>query len=263
LVANFNRRLYINGEQIDEDWVQLPILAISPIDTAPVGFWRNETSIFLRAPNWLYLEGTAFNYSCMPTNLNPKYGTGLNLLDIQIFDGLPTIQQCTMLIKIPPEIYDVKFYFCTKVMIIHNTESNNIGIRTNGESCMVKVQDCECIQNLFISEGSYRFFRQLSYIACSFQEGGLYTNFSNGELVLINALDMGYDEAVQVVTEVGSVGNNRLIIDTSGFSSLLSLKSNYIFLIVGIVVGVLIMVIITIIIICLLCNYFPKRIVVV
>jgi hypothetical protein len=79
------------------------------------------------------------------------------------------------------------------------------------------------------------------------------------ELVLINALDMGYHEAVQVDAEVCSVGNNGLTIDTSGFSSLLSSKSNNIFLIVGIVVGVVVLATIIIIIICLLCNYCPKR----
>jgi hypothetical protein len=84
----------------------------------------------------------------------------------------------------------------------------------------------------------------------------------NGELVLINDLDMGYDEAVQVVAEVGSVGNNGLSIDTSGFSSLLSSKSKNIFLIIGIVVGAVILATVVIIVICLLCNYCPKRAVV-
>jgi hypothetical protein len=38
---------------------------------------------------------------------------------------------------------------------------------------------------------------------CLFPQGdGLYTNCSNSELVLVDALDMGYDESVQVVAEV-------------------------------------------------------------
>jgi hypothetical protein len=36
---------------------------------------------------------------------------------------------------------------------------------------------------------------------------------------------MGYDEAVEVVVEVGSVGNNSLSIDVSGFSSILGSKT--------------------------------------
>jgi hypothetical protein len=65
----------------------------------------------------------------------------------------------------------------------------------------VKVQEGEKIQNLWISKGSYRFFKQLSYIACIPQGDGIYTNCSgdkdNKDLVLIEARDMGYDEAVE------------------------------------------------------------------
>jgi hypothetical protein len=76
---------------------------------------------------------------------------------------------------------------------------------------------------------------------------------------LRNVLDMGFYEAVQVVAEVGSVGNNGLSIDSSGFSSLLGSKTKNFFLVIRIVVGAVILATIIIIIICLLCNYCPKR----
>jgi hypothetical protein len=167
-----------------------------------------------------------------------------------------------VLVKIPAEIYNLKVEFCDNVMLIHNTESDTIGIKNMNQSCMVKVQEGDLIQNLWISEGSYRFFRQLSYIVCSLQGDGLYTDCSNSELVLINALDMGYDEAVQVVAEVRSVGNNGLSIDTSGFSSLLSSKTKNIFLIIRIVVGAVILATVIIIINCFICNYYLKQAVV-
>jgi CBS domain containing-hemolysin-like protein len=91
---------------------------------------------------------------------------------------------------------------------------------------------------------------------------GFYTNCSNDELFLINALDMVYDEAVEVVVESGSVGNNGLSIDTSSFSNLLGSQSKNLFVIIGIVIGVIVVVTIIIIIICLCCNYCPKRVVV-
>jgi hypothetical protein len=40
------------------------------------------------------------------------------------------------------------------------------------KSCMVRVQEGDLVRNLWISEGSYRFFQQLSYIACSPQGNG-------------------------------------------------------------------------------------------
>jgi hypothetical protein len=172
--------------------------------------------------------------------------------DMKTADGMPVLQQCTMLVKIPADIFNIKIEFCQNVMLVYNTESNTIGIKTMNQSCMVKVQEGDIIQNLWITEGSYRFFRQLSFIACSPEGNRIYTNCSNGELVLINALDMGYDESVQVVAEVGSVGNNGLSIDTSGFASLLGSKTKNIFLIIGIIVGAVIFATIIIIIICLL-----------
>jgi hypothetical protein len=164
-----------------------------------------------------------------------------------------------MLVKIPANVYNVKVGFCDNVTLIHNTESDTIGIKTMGQSCMVRIQEGELIQNLWISEGPYRFFRQLSHIACSPAGNCLYTNCSDGELFLINALDMGYDEAVEIVIETGSVGSDGFTIDTSGFSNLLGSQSRNIFVIIGVVIGVIVVVTINIIIICLCCNYCPKR----
>jgi hypothetical protein len=46
-IENFNRSLHINGEVIDESWATNMTLEDSPVSSAPYGFWRNETSIFL------------------------------------------------------------------------------------------------------------------------------------------------------------------------------------------------------------------------
>jgi hypothetical protein len=224
----------------------------SPVSSNTYGFWPNETSVFIRTSEWLFMEETAFNYSCKPINLNPKCGTNLNMPDMKTADGMPVLKQCTMLIKIPANIYNIKIEFCQNVMLIHNTESNTIGIETMNQRCMMKVHEGDIIQNLWITEGLYRFFCQLSFIACSLEGNGVYTNCSNGELELINALDMGNDEAVQVVAEVCSIGNNGLPIDTSGFANLLSSKIKNIFLIIGIIINTIILTTVIIIIICLL-----------
>jgi hypothetical protein len=165
-VENFDRKLYINGVVLDETWTTQMTLQTSPVSSAPYGFWRNDSSVFIDTSDWLYIEKTAFNYSCMPNNPNPGCGTNLRMPDMNTASGMPVLQQCTMLVKIPAELFGVKIEFCKEVMLIHNTESDTIGIKTMGQSCMVKIQEGEKIQNLWISEGSYRFFRQLSFIAC-------------------------------------------------------------------------------------------------
>jgi hypothetical protein len=70
------------------------------------------------------MEETAFNYSCKPVNPNPKCGTILNMPDMKSADRMPVLQQCTMLVKIQADIYNIKIEFCQNVMLVHNTESN-------------------------------------------------------------------------------------------------------------------------------------------
>jgi hypothetical protein len=261
-MENFDRKLFVNCFSVDDEWTSQMTIQTSPMSTEPYGFWRNDTSVVIATSDWLFMEKTAFNYSCMPENPNPGCGTNLRMPDMNTVSGMPILQQCTMLVKILADLFGIKIEFCEEVMLIHNIEVDTIGIKTMGQICMVKVQEGEKIQNLWVSEGSYRFFRQLSYIACFPQGDGLYTNCSDGELVLIEARDMGYDEAVEVVVEVGPVGNNGLSIDVSGFSSLLDSKTKNIFLIVGIVVGSIVLLTITIVVICPICNYCSKRVVV-
>jgi hypothetical protein len=71
-LENFVRKLYVNGLTLDEfNWTTQMILQTSPMSTTPYGFWRNESSVFVCDSNWLYMERTAFNYSCYPQNPNP------------------------------------------------------------------------------------------------------------------------------------------------------------------------------------------------
>jgi hypothetical protein len=46
-----------------------------------------------------------------------------------------------MLVKIPAALFGIKMEFCEEVMVIHNTESDTIGIKTMNKSCMVKTQE--------------------------------------------------------------------------------------------------------------------------
>jgi hypothetical protein len=60
-IENFNRTLWINGIPINDAWAVNMSLETSPVSSVPYGFWRNDTSIFIRASDWLFLEGTVFN----------------------------------------------------------------------------------------------------------------------------------------------------------------------------------------------------------
>jgi hypothetical protein len=101
LCGEFFRKLYVNGVFFSEDWASQMTLEASPVASVPYGFWRNDSSVFIATSNWLYMEESAFNYSCTPKNPNPGCGTNLKMLDVSTVSRLPVIQQCTMLIKIP------------------------------------------------------------------------------------------------------------------------------------------------------------------
>jgi hypothetical protein len=58
----------INDVRLNETMVSL---TISPSMDARYGFWRNESGIFIRTADWLFMEHTVFNYSCAVTNPNP------------------------------------------------------------------------------------------------------------------------------------------------------------------------------------------------
>jgi hypothetical protein len=105
-------------------------LETSPMTTAPYGFWRNDSSVFIASSNWLFMENTAFNYSCMPENPNLGCGTNLIMLDMSTVSGMPILQHCTMMVKIQADIFGIKIEFCEEVMLIHNIEVDTIGIKT-------------------------------------------------------------------------------------------------------------------------------------
>jgi hypothetical protein len=103
-VENFNRQLSINGIPFDEEWVSNMTLETSPMVSATYDFWRNESSVFVASTNWLFMQNSAFYYSCMLFNPNPNCITDLRMPDMNTVSGMSVIQQCTMLVKIPAEI---------------------------------------------------------------------------------------------------------------------------------------------------------------
>jgi hypothetical protein len=113
-IENSNRRLRINGEVINESWATNMTLEDSTVSSALYGFWRNETSIFIRTSEWLFMEGTVFKYICNSLNPNPKCGSNLNMPEMRMASGLPLFKQYSMLVKILAEIYNLKVEFFKK-----------------------------------------------------------------------------------------------------------------------------------------------------
>jgi hypothetical protein len=73
---------------------------------APYGFWRNDTAVFLNTADNNFLEGTNYNYSCLPTSARPPCYDKYQMPISRTLNPLPELISCSILIKIPFVISD-------------------------------------------------------------------------------------------------------------------------------------------------------------
>jgi hypothetical protein len=83
---------------------------------------------------------------------------------------------------------------------VNNNESNTYGVKSDGPGCMIKVEE-DTIQFLWLSEGSYGFFKNIAKIACKAQGNVLYSDCNDGELSPLEVREMGYDSSAEIVAE--------------------------------------------------------------
>jgi hypothetical protein len=132
-------------------------LTVNPSTDAKYSLWRNESGIFIRTANWLYMQDTVFNYLCKITNPRPSCWANPNFVGMNDVSGMPLISSCKTLVKLPAHIIGADVNFCMSLIAVHNNESNTYGVKSDGPGCMIKVEE-DVIQFLRLSEGSYRFF---------------------------------------------------------------------------------------------------------
>jgi hypothetical protein len=140
-------------------------LSINPTADAKYGFWRNKSGIFIRTADWLFMQDTTFNYSCSVINPNSPCYTNHNFVGMNDVSGMPLISSCKTLVKLPAHIIGAGIDFCNSLIAIHNNESNTYGANSDGLGCMIKLEE-DTIQFLWLSEGSFRFFKHIAKIAC-------------------------------------------------------------------------------------------------
>jgi hypothetical protein len=114
--------------------------------------------------------------------------------------SLPLISSFKSLVKLPAHIIGTGIDFCLSLIAVHNNESNTYGVKSDGPGCMIKVEE-DTIQFLWLSEGSYRFFKHIAKIACKSQGNGLYSDCNDGELFPLEVKEMGYDYYAEIVAE--------------------------------------------------------------
>jgi hypothetical protein len=246
--------LKINDIRLNETVVSL---TINPSTDAKYGFWRNESRIFICTDDWLFMQDTAFNYSCSVTNPNPPYYTNHNFVGMNDVTSIPLISSCKSLVKLPAHIIGEGIDFCKSLIAIHNNESNPYGVKSDGPGFMVKVEE-DTIQFLWLSEGSYRFFKHIAKIACKDVGNGPYSDCDEGELFPLEVREIGYDYSAEIVavqsTREPWSGDSTSVT----FGDIFSDKTKTTLLIVGLI-AIVIITIIVIIILCCCCYYCPTK----
>jgi hypothetical protein len=247
----------INGVRLNETVVSL---TINPSTDAKYGFWHNDSWIFIRTANWLFMEQIAFNYSCSVTNPNPPCYANHNFVEMNSVSALPLISSCKTLVKIPALIIGANVKFCTSLIEVHNNESDTYGVKSDGPGCMIKVEE-DTIQFLWLSEGSYRFFKHIAKIACKSQGNGLYTDCDDGELFPLEVKEMGYDTPSEVIDEIADDSSGGVSIDLHGlnFGDLFTDKTKTIVMLIDFIVIVIAIIIVIIISVCCCFHYCPAK----
>jgi hypothetical protein len=139
---------------------------------------------------------------------------------------------------------------------VHNNESNTYGVKSDGPGCMIEVEE-DTIQFLWLSEGSYRFFKHIAKIACKAQGNGLYTDCDDGELFPLEVKEMGYDTPPEVIAEYTDDPSDGFSIDLRGFNfgDLFTDKTKTITMLVIFIVIVVAIIIVIIISVCYCFHY--------
>jgi hypothetical protein len=173
--------------------------------------------------------------------------------------GMPLISSCKTLVKLPAHIIGADVDFCTSLIAVNNNESNTYGVKSEGPGCMIKVEE-DVIQFLWLSEGSYRFFKHIAKIECKAQGNGLYTDCNDGDLFPLEVREMGYDYATDVAETYIHGSYTGISIDGDlNFGNLFSKKTKTTLLLVFIIVIVIATIIVVILLICCCCYYCPAK----
>jgi hypothetical protein len=243
--------LTYNGEKLEEINTSINT---SPAAQTPHGYWTNDTSYVINAADNLYMEGTNFNYPCIPTYQPEKHWEYHIMPTPNTMSTMPSLQKCTVFVKIPAKVFAGDIKWCSSVRIVLNTETGAHGIMANLEDCTIKIRDNNnSARALSVSAGSYQFVQGLTGIACEFKGEGFYGDCADElEFQEIVPLEKGYDTGkVAIVDErsTGSDGSNgaSFKFQFPSFQDIFKSKTSQI--IFWVVVGIVILVVLIVLII--------------
>jgi hypothetical protein len=131
-----------------------------------------------------------------------KYKTDYIMLELRMINSIPNIPSYATIVILPTNEVTPITNYCSAIKSIKNMETQSIGIKSLSGTCDVKVSDkLGEIIILFLDEGSYRFFSDISSISCELVEGveGHYSNCSNKEQIELKPKEQGFNKVAEIV----------------------------------------------------------------
>jgi hypothetical protein len=251
-------RLYQNGDFLEN--ASMLGLTVSPLISTPYGFYRNNTSVFINTAQMNFLEGTNYNFSCVPVGVPSRPGDDFHFVEAVTLNPMPRLIACKQLIRVPFNVSSLVSNFCGMVSTVLDLESGAIGLQAVSGDCTVRIgQSMPDGRNesylVRLSTGSYRFMKGLNGIACKENGEGLYSNCTSDlELGELKPKEQGYDVGKEVIVDSGKSAGAQSMSFSNPFKDMFKSNLKNTIIIIVVVVVVIVVVIIGLVILWKCCK---------
>jgi hypothetical protein len=135
------------------------------------------------------MENTNYNYTCKGVLSGCAESATFHwdtLLDIS---PNPNLVDCKAIVTVPFEVTSAGLAYCNLVQLVSYPENrDSVGLKAIDGDCAVNIKDTSnAIFPVWLSTGSFRWFRNVQDIGCVLSGDGLYNNCS-GSASLVQAL---------------------------------------------------------------------------
>jgi hypothetical protein len=148
------------------------------------------------------MEGTKYNYTFQGRLSGCDDGTTLIFNLKAAVNPNPNLIDCKTLITVPWKVTAAGMEFCNLVQSVTNPDTmDSVGIKAIHQDSTVTIQDSSnTIFVVWLSKGSYRWFRNIQNIGCVLSGDGLYNNCTGtAPLILTIAKVQGNSEGTEII----------------------------------------------------------------
>jgi hypothetical protein len=258
-----------------------PNVVVGPHLQTPYGYWKGSDSsqVYVRDANFQWMENTNYNYTCKAQLSGCSSSATLHWETLLDLSPNPSLVDCKAIVTVPFEVTSAGLAYCNLVQLVSYPDNrDSVGLKAIDGDCAVNIKDTSnTIFPVWLSTGTFRWFRNVQDIGCVLSGDGLY-NSCSGSASLVQALpkvqsndvaseiivteDVLTDDSVTEVnigTGIGDalagLGNGLAsVIDSVNIVNDFMDNIKQVIIIVVIAVSILIAIIIVVVVICCIAN---------